>query len=123
MTMTNQSDAERLLACPFCGGKAYQDKVEHRSLFWVACQDCGIDGKIKNSADEAITAWNTRAAPDAPQPASQAVQPAEPLSDETYRLARVAINEAPKHLVQDWQTAAMKVCKAVAAIKSKDAQT
>ena len=48
--------------------------------------------------------------------ANKAIAPAwQPLTDEVYRLARVAINEAPKHLVQDWQTAAMKVCKAIAA--------
>jgi Lar family restriction alleviation protein len=49
-----------LKPCPFCGGKAYRDRVDDKPLFWVACLECGIDGRICESEPEAITAWNRR---------------------------------------------------------------
>lgn len=36
------------------------------------------------------------------------------LTEKTIRLAKVAIDERPAHLTQDWQIAAIEVCKAVA---------
>ena len=59
-----------LLPCPFCGGT-----LVHPSGFvgFIQCQTCQADGPLHyGKPAEAITAWNTRAAP-APAPA-----PAEP---------------------------------------------
>ena len=47
-------------------------------------------------------------------------QPQAELTDEAYRLTTIAIRECPTHFSQDWQEAAMLVCRAVlAAQKAK----
>lgn len=62
MTNPTPKHGPELLPCPFCGGKAYRDRVDNQSLFWVACLECGIDGRICESAAEADAAWNRRSA-------------------------------------------------------------
>ena len=64
-----RGDAEsrwtEIIPCPFCGGGA-QHKCgmgEH----WVLCTVCGASGKMANTRQHAVDAWNTRTAnlPDA----------------------------------------------------------
>lgn len=87
--MTNQSDAERLEPCPFCGSA---DTYAMDMGGWESfCKTCGTNGPALNTErDKVIADWNTRAArnpgaglsnrtigegpqvaaPDAPQPAT-----------------------------------------------------
>lgn len=79
------SDKEKLLPCPFCGGKAFL-KEEHEyadtpsnndhHYFWVECKECGARTKAMHlksvmyksfgkeeflkAIKEAIEAWNKR---------------------------------------------------------------
>lgn len=57
------------------------------------------------------------ASPAAPEAAKPEVERAELL-----RLAKVAIHECPAHLNQDWQVAAMRVCKGLAALLAADSK-
>ena len=52
---------EKLLPCPFCGGRAEYNKtlVEGRTDGWVQCTNCGVHF-ITKERDEAIAAWNRR---------------------------------------------------------------
>ena len=55
-------DSKILLACPFCGwGKPFIFDTGD-DPFWVECPDCYAEGPTEDTADEAIKAWNTRAA-------------------------------------------------------------
>jgi hypothetical protein len=45
-----------LLACPFCGGEAIQNKHGY-----VTCLGCGVEGPGEGS-EESVTAWNSRVA-------------------------------------------------------------
>ena len=49
-----------LMPCPFCGGVAKHTFVmdDH----WVSCTVCGVSGKIANTRQHAVDAWNTRTA-------------------------------------------------------------
>ena len=49
-----------LIPCPFCGGGAQHafGMDEH----WVLCTVCGASGKIANTRQHAVDAWNTRTA-------------------------------------------------------------
>ena len=51
-----------LKPCPFCGGEAhleqYQDAPEYFAI--VRCSQCDIKA-VKDTDEEAIEAWNTRA--------------------------------------------------------------
>jgi Lar family restriction alleviation protein len=56
---------EPLKPCPFCGGKAtfydYQYKSPPPDLYWVACNECGVDTHDGSDSQEAaIAAWNRR---------------------------------------------------------------
>src|SRR3990172_7390809 len=54
-------EAERELAsCPFCGGEAQTDFIEGES-YLIECYGCRAETGIRDSAEEAITAWNRRA--------------------------------------------------------------
>ena len=48
------------MPCPFCGGVAKHTFVmdDH----WVSCTVCGVSGKIANTRQHAVDAWNTRTA-------------------------------------------------------------
>lgn len=69
------SDATvELMPCPFCGGEANIKSISYegdptRSDWWVSCQVCRVErpstkkSEIVHSREEAIAAWNRRAAP------------------------------------------------------------
>ena len=71
-----------LLGCPFCGGVASPDSVESKSIHWVECVACHIDGELADAPEEAAALWNTRAALAAP--ASQWVSIDERMPPEDY---------------------------------------
>lgn len=50
---------EKLLNCPFCGGKARATKPPRWIM--VYCLKCGAETALYRTIEEAITAWNTRA--------------------------------------------------------------
>lgn len=54
--MTEDNSAQRLEACPFCGGTAFYDM--HTSD--VICNSCACQGPAYGPEAEAIAAWNTR---------------------------------------------------------------
>lgn len=51
---------EELIPCPFCGGGARYAFC--RDNHWVLCKDCGASGKMANTRQHAVDAWNTRTA-------------------------------------------------------------
>lgn len=53
--------SEKLRECPFCGTSAILDGTG--GLWIIACSnnECAIDTYARDTAEEAITAWNTRA--------------------------------------------------------------
>jgi Lar family restriction alleviation protein len=57
------------LPCPFCGSSGLLEtcpaESTQRELFWVECKgdNCGISGRIRYTANDAINAWNRRPAP------------------------------------------------------------
>ena len=54
--------AEKMLSCPFCGGKGVI--CEHDIGDWknyaVICEDCGMTASPEDSEADAILAWNKR---------------------------------------------------------------
>jgi hypothetical protein len=47
------------LPCPFCGGEAYCDCVDHDNWF-CSCKKCDVYQEMDISKIDAIAAWNTR---------------------------------------------------------------
>ena len=58
-----------LQPCPFCGGNLPMTRKVLGEA-WVECHECGADGPMKDSEEEAEEAWNQRiaAAPGTFQP-------------------------------------------------------
>jgi len=55
----DEGDVE-LKDCPFCGSPAFWQ--EACATYWVACTICLANGQARDTLDEAVTAWNARAA-------------------------------------------------------------
>ena len=51
---------ERLLPCPFCGGKAYLGFYVDGVDNYVYCDSCHIGADNFDGEDDAITKWNRR---------------------------------------------------------------
>ena len=51
-----------LLNCPFCGSHAQDDFIEGQSYI-IECYACDASTGCQDSAEDAIAAWNRRAAP------------------------------------------------------------
>lgn len=53
---------KKLKPCPFCGGEAERQwGINPKPIYWVECTECGIEGVVCLSEEEAIEAWNRRA--------------------------------------------------------------
>lgn len=60
MTTTHDDKAGELLPCPFC---AWPAKLSHRiGVSYIECIDCGAEGPPEDNDENAIAAWNRRAA-------------------------------------------------------------
>lgn len=59
-----------LLPCPFCGN-AEPVAYEQTYYAWVQCRECDAEGPAKDTGQEAIEAWNTRAPASSEQQAAQ----------------------------------------------------
>lgn len=53
------AETKELDRCPFCGGEAQDDFIEGVSYI-IECFECRAQTGIKDSAAEAIAAWNRR---------------------------------------------------------------
>lgn len=61
------TDAEKLLPCPFCGGKGRLYQRQNAASLWrVACENCDAGPSSDIGKDAAIKTWNTRPAPRPP---------------------------------------------------------
>lgn len=65
---------QELKNCPFCGNEAQTDFIEGESYI-IECYVCRAETGIKDSADQAIAAWNRRATPPSPSTASEVGEP------------------------------------------------
>ncbi len=45
-----------ILPCPFCGSKAVLEGDE--DTWFVYCDDCGADGPIRGTDEDAMADWN-----------------------------------------------------------------
>ena len=88
--MTNHTDAE-LLPCPFCGDHAETDFIPEHHSYAIECHSTGCAARvIKETAEDAVEAWNRRA-PAAPVPQGWKLVPEWPTvemsvaGDDVYR--------------------------------------
>ena len=53
-----------LLPCPFCGdaGEDYREPSYTKVSHYIYCNGCGCQGPVRYTTDEAVAAWNRRAA-------------------------------------------------------------
>lgn len=59
--MTHHTDAE-LLPCPFCGDHAETDFIPEHHSYAIECHSIGCAARvIKETAEDAVEAWNRRA--------------------------------------------------------------
>lgn len=56
--VTSEKPMPMLLACPFCGGNPLMWRW--KSTMSIHCADCGANGPIMNSEEDAIAGWNDR---------------------------------------------------------------
>lgn len=54
--------SEELLPCPFCGTGAQEDWLQCERYYWIMCPECGAESCHLETPQEAIAAWNRRAA-------------------------------------------------------------
>lgn len=60
------SDTEKLLPCPFCGGKAdiyVEGKIildRYKKCYSVYCKDCCCTTQYEENKQDAIKDWNKR---------------------------------------------------------------
>lgn len=59
--MTNSIELKK---CPFCGGEAKLNDVDHGILFFVSCKNCGAATFAANKSSIAEKSWNRRAEPE-----------------------------------------------------------
>lgn len=64
MTMS-EKPVPTLLRCPFCGGNPLMWR--RNSTMFIHCVNCGADGPIVNSEEDAIAGWNDRTRDAAPR--------------------------------------------------------
>lgn len=83
-----------LLPCPFCGSSNLDDQGP--SYTQIMCNDCGAHEYDQPSREEAIAAWNRRAAPPPPVQQGEAVAWADAGAFATF--ARWETNYAAVHL-------------------------
>jgi len=58
------NDTRVVLPCPFCGSADLHMPVSGAADGgYVSCRRCEADGPIKDTADEAVDAWNVRCSP------------------------------------------------------------
>ncbi|MBL4768118.1 MAG: Lar family restriction alleviation protein [Rhodobacteraceae bacterium] len=71
--MTDTPNTPELLPCPFCGGDAELQVPENDDvkLAIVMCMKCYSVGSEQFTDNQAITAWNTRTPPQAPDDQAQ----------------------------------------------------
>lgn len=54
---------DKLKECPFCGSANVEvDDSTNRLTIFVWCVDCSTEGPVWTTVDDAVQAWNTRAA-------------------------------------------------------------
>lgn len=60
---------KRLRPCPFCSG-INLSRSDSGGVFWVKChnKDCGCEGPVCRSKQDAIEAWNIRVLPEPDEP-------------------------------------------------------
>jgi len=85
--MTHPESQAELAVCPFCGGEAQTDFIEGESYI-VECYVCRAETGIKDSAEQAIAAWNRRT-------------PASGAASGEVRLVPVELTEAMMHAAED----------------------
>jgi Lar family restriction alleviation protein len=55
-------DANGLLPCPMCGGRALVMREQHKGMTWyrIQCDECALITARKYVMPDAIAAWNRR---------------------------------------------------------------
>lgn len=94
MTHTSTEQSE-LLPCPFCGGHAETDFIPEHYSYAIECHSIGCAARvIKETAAEAVAAWNRRA------PASQGRVPLD-----AYKLREIFKKLNANHDEEGWNFA------------------
>ncbi|WP_082666619.1 Lar family restriction alleviation protein [Acetobacter senegalensis] len=53
--------SERAAPCPFCGSEDISAPHPGDINTWAVCLTCMAEGPVKDTGQEALDAWNTRA--------------------------------------------------------------